>query len=103
VADGATIVNEGDDGEEFFVVATGGAVVHRHGRAVANLGPGDYFGELALLDPAPRDATVVAQGPTNLLVLARPAFRRALDELPAFRDAVLQGMARRIHESDARF
>jgi CRP-like cAMP-binding protein len=58
---------------------------------------------LALLDPAPRDATVTARGPTNVLVLSRAEFGKALDELPAFRDAVLQGMARRIHDFDARY
>jgi CRP-like cAMP-binding protein len=100
---GNVIVREGDAGDEFFVIADGGAEVTRDGRPIAKLGAGDYFGELALLDPAPRDATVTASAPSNLLVLSRDAFRSALDELPALRDAMLQGMARRIHDLDTRF
>jgi CRP-like cAMP-binding protein len=102
-SDGEAIVREGDAGDEFFVIADGAADVTRGGRAVATLGPGDFFGELALLDPAPRDATVTASAPSNLLVLSRATFTNALDDLPALRDAVLHGMARRIHEFDARF
>jgi CRP-like cAMP-binding protein len=100
---GAKIIGEGDAGEEFYVIADGAAEVIRGGNAVAKLGPGDYFGELALLDPAPRDATVTATAPSNLLVLSRDVFTQALDELPALRTAVLTGMARRIHDFDARY
>jgi CRP-like cAMP-binding protein len=103
VATGEAIVTEGDEGHEFFVLAQGTAKVQRSDTEVAQLGTGDYFGELALLDPAPRDATVIATSPSNVLVLGRDEFRRALDDVPAIRDAVLHGMARRIHELDARF
>jgi CRP-like cAMP-binding protein len=103
VGDGEQIIREGDTGREFFVIADGAALVTRAGQDVAQLGAGDYFGELALLDPAPRGATVTATAPTNLLVLSRDAFATALDEVPALRDAVLHGMARRIHEFDARY
>ena len=103
VATGDTVVREGDAGEEFFVIADGAAKVTRGGRDVAELGPGDYFGELALLDPSPRDATVTATAPSNLVVLSRSAFAGAVDDLPALRDAVMHGMARRIHELDTRY
>ena len=100
---GDAVVREGEQGDEFFVIADGAAEVTRGDRTIAKLGPGDFFGELALLDPAPRDATVSASAPTNLLVLSRGSFMKALDDIPALRDAVLHGMARRIHELDARF
>jgi CRP-like cAMP-binding protein len=100
---GEDIVREGSQGDEFFVIADGAATVVRGGEDVASLGTGDYFGELALLDPAPRDATVTASKPSNLLVLSRDVFTKALDELPALRDAILTGMARRIHEFDRRY
>ena len=102
-AGGEAVIREGDPGDEFFVLADGAAEVTRGGKQVATLGAGDYFGELALLDPAPRDATVTASAPSNLLVLSRKTFTNALDEIPALREAVLHGMARRIHELDARF
>jgi CRP/FNR family cyclic AMP-dependent transcriptional regulator len=101
-ADGDEVVREGDKGGTFFVVASGRARVSRDGRAVGTLGAGDYFGELSLFDPAPRDATITADGPLTLVSLSRVAFMQALDEIPALRDALLQGMARRLHELDKR-
>jgi CRP-like cAMP-binding protein len=98
----ADIVREGDRGDDFFVITSGKARVARGGREVAELGPGDYFGELSLFDPAPRNATITAVGSMSLVSLSRDAFLRALDELPALRDALLHGMAHRIHELDAR-
>jgi len=98
----APVINEGDQGNDFFVITSGNAHVSRGGQAVAQLGPGEYFGELSLFDPAPRDATVTAVGEMSLVSLSRESFTRALDETPQIRDALLHGMARRIHELDAR-
>jgi CRP-like cAMP-binding protein len=100
---GTDIVREGDAGEEFFVIADGKARVSRRGADVATLAAGDFFGELALLDPAPRDATVSATAPSNVLVIDRAGFAQALDRIPALRDAMLHGLARRVHELDARY
>jgi CRP/FNR family transcriptional regulator, cyclic AMP receptor protein len=96
------IVGEGDRGDDFFVITSGKGRVTRGGREVAELGPGDYFGELSLFDPAPRNATVTAVGAMSLVSLSRDAFLRALDEMPQIRDTLLHGMAHRIHELDAR-
>src|SRR5207248_1550843 len=57
---GQVLVREGTRGREVFVLVDGKATVTRGGVDVAELGPGDYFGELAVLDPGPRDATVAA-------------------------------------------
>jgi CRP-like cAMP-binding protein len=97
------VVREGDKGGTFFLIVEGRARVTRGDREVAMLGPGDYFGELSLFDPAPRDATVTAVGPLSLLALSRRAFMEALDEVPSFRDSLLQGMARRLRELDRPF
>ena len=102
VADAHDVVREGDAGDGFYVVTSGSAAVRRGGQEVARLAPGDYFGELSLFDPAPRNATVTAAGPLSCVMLSRAAFTKALDEIPAIRDALLQGMARRIHELDQR-
>ena len=99
---GRQAVREGDVGDGFYVVTSGSATVRRGGREVARLAPGDYFGELSLFDPAPRNATVTAAGPLSCVMLSRAAFTKALDEIPAIRDTLLQGMARRIHELDQR-
>jgi CRP-like cAMP-binding protein len=100
---GQDIVREGDDGGGFYVMTGGRTRVHRGGADLAELGPGDYFGELSLFDPAPRSATVTAVDTVTCVVLSSDAFRRALDEIPAVRDALLHGMAHRIHELDQRF
>ena len=95
-------VSEGDRGDDFFVITSGKGRVTRGGREVADLGPGDYFGELSLFDPAPRNASVSAVGPMSLVSLSRDSFVQALDEMPQIRDTLLHGMAHRIHELDAR-
>jgi CRP-like cAMP-binding protein len=100
--DGQDIVREGDAGDAFYVVASGKGRVRRGGRDVGTVGQGDYFGELALFDQAPRNATVTADGTVSCVSLSREAFTKALDEMPAIRDAILHGMAHRLHELDAR-
>lgn len=99
---GTAIVREGETGDEFYVLMMGTATVTRDGQAIASLEPGDYFGELALFDPAPRNATITADVPVTLAVLERNRFQTALDAIPAMRDALLRGMARRLHDLDAR-
>ena len=74
---GATIVTEGEDGNEFFVIIDGSARVSRAGRKIATLGPGSGFGELALLGNAPRNATVVADSDMELVVVDEQQLRGA--------------------------
>jgi CRP-like cAMP-binding protein len=100
-AAGEAVVTEGEDGSEFFVILKGDATVSRGGAEVGRLSAGDFFGELALFDPAARNATVTAQGPLSLAVLSKPAFKRVLDAAP-IRDNVFLGMARRLHELDGK-
>ena len=98
---GQAIIRQGEPGNQFFVIATGSAAVTRDGQDVATLGPGDYFGELALFDPAPRNATVTATSPTTLVSVSRNPFRELLGEVSSLRDALLAGMATRLHELDS--
>ncbi|HEY7136199.1 MAG TPA: cyclic nucleotide-binding domain-containing protein [Acidimicrobiia bacterium] len=102
VAAGKVLVNEGAPGSEFFVIVDGTARVTRKGRKVATLGPGAAFGELALLDRAPRNATVVAETPMELVVLGQREFAGILDEVPGFARKLLAGLAHRLRESDAK-
>jgi CRP/FNR family transcriptional regulator len=100
IEDARDVVREGESGDAFYVISSGHATVRRGGNDVAKLAPGDYFGELALFDPAPRNATVTAAGDLTCVKLSRAAFTKALDQVPAIRDALLHGMAQRIHTLD---
>ena len=83
VAAGTTIVNEGENGTEFFVILDGTVSVSRQGRKLATLGPGSGFGELALLVDAPRNATVVADTDVGWLSSASTSSRGCLTRHPA--------------------
>lgn len=93
---GGVIARQGDVGTGFFVVASGGTRVVRDGRTLATLGPGDFFGELSVLDGRPRTAQVVAEGPTTCLALATWDFEAVVTEQPAVALAVLRGLAGRL-------
>ena len=99
---GKVLVSEGSAGSEFFIIVDGKARVTRRGKKVAELGPGDFFGDLALLDRAPRNATVVAETPMEVLVLGQREFAALIDEVPGFAHKLLAGLARRLREADAR-
>jgi CRP-like cAMP-binding protein len=97
---GQVLTKEGHGAHDFFVIVSGEAEVSRAGRVVARLGPGDYFGELGLLDPALRDATVTARTPMELIVLAQWDFEQALEEAPGMTRRLLAGMAQRLRSLD---
>jgi CRP/FNR family cyclic AMP-dependent transcriptional regulator len=99
---GKILVSEGETGHEFFVILDGTARVTRRGKRVATIGPGGAFGELALLDKAPRNATVVAETPMELVVLGQREFAGIIDEVPGFARKLLAGMAARLRDADAK-
>ena len=99
---GKELVKQGSTGHEFFLILEGECSVRRDGRHVATLKDGEYFGELALLDRAPRNATVVAETPVTLLVLGQREFNGVLDEVPVLAHKMLTVMAHRVREADAR-
>jgi len=102
VEPGAILCSEGSAGHEFFVIVDGTARVSRHGRKVAEIGPGAAFGELALLDRAPRNATVTAETPMELVVLGQREFAGLIDDVPGFARKLLAGMAQRLRDADAK-
>ena len=95
---GQVLVRERQGAYEFFVIVDGQAEVTRHGRTVAKLERGDFFGEIALLDRSRRDATVTALSPMELIVLTD--FEAALDDAPHLARRLLAGMARRLRALD---
>lgn len=98
---GVTLVTQGDDGDALYVLLDGEASVERDGIVVAELGPGDYFGELALLDPAPRAATVTTSSEVVVAVLDLRMFRVLLRDVPALSAELLAQLARRIRDTGA--
>jgi CRP-like cAMP-binding protein len=96
---GEVILREGRLGRELFVILEGSVVVTRAGRVVNEWGAGDYFGELAAIEGAPRTATVTATTDLDVLIVGPREFD-AMMEIPGVRNALLVGMARRIREAD---
>jgi CRP/FNR family transcriptional regulator, cyclic AMP receptor protein len=97
---GKMLVEQGTRGREAFVIIEGAATVKRNGRKVATIGPGDHFGELALLDGGPRTATIVADTPMRVLVIGQREFAGVLDEVPGLAHKVLGSLASTIRELD---
>jgi len=92
------IAREGDIGMGFFVVVEGMVRVVRDGEVVAHLGPGEFFGELSVLDRMPRNATVASETQTTCLALASWDFEKVLLEQPALTLSILRGVAKRLRD-----
>ena len=93
---GAILTREGRPGHEFVVIVDGTARVTRAGRTLADLGPGDWVGEIALLTKSVRTATVTATSPVRALVITDRAFRRVVDAMPSIAVKVLTSVADRL-------
>ena len=93
------IARQGEIGTGFFVVVDGLVRVVRDGETVAHLGPGEFFGELSVLDGAPRTAQVVAERPTSCLALASWDFERVLREQPGVALSVLKVVVGRLRDA----
>jgi NADH dehydrogenase len=91
---GETIFEQGDVGDRLYVIRAGSVEVLRDGRRLATLGPGEYFGEMALLADAPRNATVRAVEPTDVLAVAKGDFTKLLAGFPELGEG-LSGLAAR--------
>jgi CRP/FNR family transcriptional regulator, cyclic AMP receptor protein len=99
-AEGATLVKEGDSGSTFFVILEGRTRVVRRNRTVRRMSEGDFFGEISLLDPGPRTATVVAESPIVCLELTGEDFLGIVSREPRLATAILRVMARRLREAE---
>ena len=97
---GKVLTRQGEPGWECFVVAEGRAKATMRGRRKASLGPGSFFGEMALLDQGPRSATVTAETDMHLLVLDSRSFSTLLEDVPSVTRKVMRGMAERLREAE---
>jgi CRP/FNR family cyclic AMP-dependent transcriptional regulator len=101
VGEGEVLAREGRIGREFFLILSGSVAVTQRGRRVNTLGPGDFFGELAAMDPGPRNATVTALCDLDVLIIGPREFS-AMADIPGFRDALFRSMASRLRTAEAR-
>jgi CRP/FNR family transcriptional regulator, cyclic AMP receptor protein len=97
---GKVLATEGSPGREFYVILDGKASVAIGGRDVATLGPGDFFGEMALLDQGPRVATVTAETPMEVAVLDPREFSTLVEEHPGVARKILKVLAKRLRDSE---
>ena len=95
---GAVIVRQGDPGIGFFLIVEGKVEVRRDGQRIRDMGPGEFFGEMALLEERARTATVTARERTRCLQLVRWDFRALLQEHPEIAVRLLEVVVRRLRE-----
>lgn len=96
VAAGHVLMREGAIADEFFIVVDGSLAVERGGKAIAKLGPGDFVGEIGLVDGGPRSATVTAETATRLLVVGHREFHSLLAQHQGIQLQVLMALAKRV-------
>ena len=101
-APGETITEEGEAGRTFVVIESGEATVTVHGQEVGKLGPGDAFGEMALIDKSARSATVKADGEVHGYQLPVWSFRPIVESHPEMAWALLEALAQRVRTAESR-
>jgi CRP-like cAMP-binding protein len=102
VGDGKVLAREGEIGHEFFVIVDGEVVVTKDGEEIRRLGPGEWFGEIALIWESPRrTATVAAAGPVRFFVLTRQSFRSLIDHHPDIENKVLDVLEERVRTTES--
>jgi len=96
VGSGSTLVKQGDIGQEAMIIESGTAAVHRDGQEIDQMGPGDFFGEMSLIDNMPRNADVIATSDMDLLVMDSREFSSVLDNYPAVAVKILKTVVARL-------
>ncbi len=96
----SSIVRAGEPGSTFYAIVEGQAKVVRRGRAPSRLGPGDFFGEIAILDPGPRTASVFAETDTRCLQLGSKEFFAVVTTEPLLAERMLKALARWLRQAE---
>jgi CRP/FNR family cyclic AMP-dependent transcriptional regulator len=100
VQEGQVLIRQGEPGHECFIVVSGRAKAATRGRRSVTLGPGSFFGELALLDQGPRTRTITAESGMHLLVLDSRSFSSLIEDVPGVGRRVLRAVAERLREAE---
>ena len=100
LSSGRVLMRQGETGSEMMVLVDGTVSVQRDGALLAERGPGEVLGEMALLADAPRSATVTLTSDARLLVVARREFNALMDEMPSVRAQIMECLARRLMASE---
>lgn len=99
---GQIIVTQGTPGQAFYMIIAGRVEILRDGVSLGAFGPGDFFGEMSLLDSAPRSATIRALDQTSCLMLSSWDFRAVLERHPSIAIKLLEVLSRRLRVADER-
>lgn len=99
---GQIIVTQGTPGQAFYMILTGRVEIFRDENSLGAFGPGDFFGEMSLLDQAPRSATIRALEPTTCLMLSSWDFKSVLERHPGIAIKLLEVLSRRLRVADER-
>ena len=100
VGAGTVLTREGAREGFFFIVVEGTVRIERVGRTINSIGPGEFLGEIALLDGGPRTATAVTETSCRLLSMTYQMFHELLDASPDIRAGILEAVGRRLRELD---
>lgn len=101
-APGQIIVTQGTPGQAFYLILSGRVGIERDGNVLGAFGPGDFFGEMSLLDSAPRSATIRAIEETRCLMLSSWDFKGLLERTPSIAIKLLEVLSRRLRVADER-
>lgn len=99
---GQIIVTQGTPGQAFYLILSGRVEIIRDGQSLGAFGPGDFFGEMSLLDQAPRSATIRALDATTCLMLSSWDFKSLLERYPSIAVKLLEVLSRRLRVADER-
>jgi CRP-like cAMP-binding protein len=97
---GKTLIKQGSPGREFFVLVDGSAEIQRNGKKIDSAGPGEFFGEMALLTDQPRNASVVTTSSVDALIITARNFRSLVESNPLIALKVMRAVADRLPPSE---
>ncbi len=97
---GSTIVEKGEGGVGFYLILNGLVEIKSNGTTLAKLGPGQFFGEMSVIDNQPRSANVVAVEPSKCLILSAWSFNALITEHPKIALKILQEFVRRLRDTN---